>query len=295
MDNTQNDPEKFSRSSAIRAAPSDTECRVYEFQTASDFLKHVLLEKKHKNPLFSVRAWSKHLGFTSASMLASVLREDRRLKPALAIKIGRTLGLSEEERKYFEILALLENAQTLEEKAIYEDVLNFLRPRHEYLNVELEKFKLISDWYHSVILEMINLKGFLGELNFITSRIIGGLPAVTLQKAVVRLRALGLLKVRRDGKWVRTPKEPYSGEDVPNEAIRNHHSQMLDRAKLAIAEQSVTERVFWGSSIAIRLSDFNKVEKLIQQFHRQVHKLESKGDADEVYRLNTQFFKLTRK
>ncbi|PIR23654.1 MAG: hypothetical protein COV44_01660 [Deltaproteobacteria bacterium CG11_big_fil_rev_8_21_14_0_20_45_16] len=57
---------------------------LFEFSEARDWLAEVFRQKKMKNSRFSLRAWSKQLGFSSSNMLSMILRKERRLGPETA-------------------------------------------------------------------------------------------------------------------------------------------------------------------------------------------------------------------
>ena len=69
---------------------------------------------------------------------------------------------------------------------------------------------------------------------------------------------------------------------------------MMERARQALLEQKVGERDFRGSTFAICRKDYLQAKQIIKEFHAQMHQLMAKGDADEVYHIHTQFFRVTR-
>src|SRR3989338_5406897 len=143
----------------------------YKFTDPREFLASVFKEKQRKNPKFSLRSWSKQLGFQSPSVLSMVLRGERKLQLDRLTKIADALSLSILEKQYLQVLNLYSNATKSSEKQLYADLLNQIRPDQEFSTLHLDQFRLISDWYHFAIYEMVDLKDFKLDYDFISQKL----------------------------------------------------------------------------------------------------------------------------
>jgi uncharacterized protein (TIGR02147 family) len=85
----------------------------------------------------------------------------------------------------------------------------------------------------------------------------------------------------------------YSGDKEASSAIRKHHEQYLEKATTAIAEQSLDERDFSGIVIPVDRKDIPKIKQEIKDFRKKINQTYRKKNADEVYRLSLQLFRLT--
>ncbi|MCX6126187.1 MAG: TIGR02147 family protein, partial [Proteobacteria bacterium] len=236
---------------------------IYNFDNPHEFLSAVYSFKKKKNPSFSLRAWSQQLGFKNPSMLSSVLRKTRSLRPALVSRIAHNLTMTENERRYFELLSLIHNASTPEEKTLYIDLARSLRPEQAVFNLELEQFRLIADWHHLAILEMIELKDFDPTPSAIAKRLGGAIEPAMAATALERLMSLGLARKNAAGLYEKTSAELYVGKGISNEAIRAHHLQMIEQSVEALKHDETFDRNIQSTSIPVMKKDIPKAVELI--------------------------------
>lgn len=267
---------------------------IYNFDNPHEFLNAVYSSKKKKNPSFSLRAWSQQLGFKNPSMLSSVLRKTRALRPTLASRIAHNLAMTESEQRYFELLSLIYNAPSPEEKTLYIDLAKTLRPEQAVFNLELEQFRLIADWYHLAILEMIELKGFDPSPSAIARRLGCAIEPAMASIALERLTNLGLVRKNAAGTYEKTSSELYVGKGISDEAIRTHHLQMIEQSVEALKHDEPVERNIQSTSIPVIRRDIPKAVALINKFHADLRKIATSGKADEVFCVNTQGFNLTK-
>ena len=83
---------------------------------------------------------------------------------------------------------------------------------------------------------------------------------------------------------------------VPNEAFRQFHRQLMEKAIESLATQTPATRVSSSDVIAIDSKYLPKVDRLSRDFSREVMKLaEKSATKDSVYSLVVHFFRLTDK
>ena len=103
---------------------------VYYYHDPVDFASAVFECRQSRNPKFSFRAWSLQLGYRTPSYLAQVLKRQRKLKLEMARKIALNFCLSAMDQKYFEAMVLLQNCRSAEERILYGELLESVRPKH---------------------------------------------------------------------------------------------------------------------------------------------------------------------
>lgn len=272
------------------------ECVVYNFTKSNDFLAALLMEKKSKNAGFSLRAWCKQLGFRNPSTLSAVLQGRRHLSPELAHRLAGSLCVTNEERRYFEVLAMMDKAKTPIERDVYIGILDSIRPlSHRITPLEVEHFRFIAEWHHVAILEMVSLKDFENDAKWIADQLGPEISVAAVQEAIARLIKLGWLELDAHKRLVKKVGRYFVGDSVPSDAVRNHHEQMIERAKLALHTQSFGERDFRGTTLAIKEEHLPNLLEAAKTFHDSVHKFNADRDADKVYRINTQVFRINQK
>ena len=271
--------------------------QIYNYSQPKEIVTAILRERQKRNPNYSLRAWAKQLGLANHTLLSLIMRGKRKLKASLAQKMIASLNLGKKERKYFELLVLLDNAKDVVERELYQDMINHLHPHKTKVHhVEIDYFRVIADWYHFAILEMIALKDFRYDVGYIAKRLGTEVSAVEVEQALERMIRLQLVEV--DAKGVL--RRGNEGDSLlvefqgASEAIRKHHSQMIDKAKKAITEQKIDERNLRATTLSIKEENKKELIEVIKRFHREIEQYAvSDGSGDQVYQLNTQFFRLT--
>jgi uncharacterized protein (TIGR02147 family) len=267
---------------------------IFAYASARDFLRDVLAHKKSRNQLFSIRAWSKQMGFPCHTSLVFLLSGKRRVRPDHLEKLNRGLRLAGDEEKYFRLLVQRDNALTPIERAEAEAHLGLLRPSREQLQLEQEKFLYVAEWLHMAILEMCELEGFRSSPTWIAERLGGSATPAEVSAAIRRLVKLELLK--RDGvKLLKTHQHLTTAGDRASAAIREHHKQVLALAARAVDEQTVEERILNSSAFTIDTARLPEAKQLIVRFRAEMAKLLEKSGGDETYELSVQLFRLTKK
>ena len=272
---------------------------IFYFEDPIAFLNSHFREKQKKNPKFSLRAWARQMGYQNPSLLFQVLRGERRLKMDLAMKLATNMQLKGKALRYFELIVLNRTCQTEAEKRVYEAMLTKMRPKkfQELHHLSAEMFLAASDWYHWAILAMVVLPDFEPDVEWMHRRLEGDVDKRTLKAAWERLLRLRLVSQGPDGKYRRGDHENnilFIASQVPSAAIRQYHSQMIEKARAAVETQTVEERLLWGATMPIRKENLPKVAEILAEAHKQVMELEAPENGEEVYQLNSQFFRLTK-
>ncbi len=276
----------------IGSAPMNKD--VYRFQNSIDFLQFEFARKKIKNPKFSLRAWSSQLKFKNPAFLSQILSRKRKLKLDLAKRISNNLGLSSEEAKYFETLVLLENAKTVEEKNLVHDLLVSIGNENNYssIPISLDVFKFVADWSHIAILEILNLKDFDGTQKFIELYMSEALSSAQVKLTIERLVRLDLVANTKGKLSRRKDSSILFDANIPSEAVRSYHAQMLQRAQRSIEEQSLEQRDLRSSTLCFKNEDYKKAKQIIAECHKKLSLLSRDRNGEMIYQLNTQLFEL---
>ncbi len=268
---------------------------VYEYPNSREFLLAVFKQKQDKNPRYALRSWSKQMGFCNPMLLSRLLNNTTKMQPEVSRKISQALSLSTEESKYFELMSLFELANTPSEKELYQELIQSLRPELHFTSLEIDRFRAISDWYYLPIIEMTFLKDFESTPEWIAKRLGHGVTAEMAKVAIERLIRLGLLKRGTHGKLRKAPKgRLWAGDQGMQQAVQQYHTEMLERGKKAIAHQTPDERYLSSSTVVIKKSDLEKIQKIIQKCAQSIGRCSAQSDEGEaIYHVNIQCFRAT--
>lgn len=267
---------------------------VFDYKSARQFLLDTLAEKQRKNPGYSLRQWCQKMGLTSHTLLTLLLQGKRPLRIKHTQFLSKGLELNSQENLYFQALIQMEGATTPEEKDLCRIWLSDLHPGGNFSTRELDEFSVIADWVHMTILSMTRLKSFKGTPEEIRKKLGNKVSIHEVRAAVNRLSGLGLVEIK-DGVLLSTFSRVVTKDDIANKGAREYHRQVITLAQEAIESQSVDEREFQSFGLAIPKDKLALAKKMIRKFRTQFAEAVGAevGEADEVYQMNMQFFRLT--
>lgn len=281
-------PGSNSATSASLPAPS-----VFTFASFGEYLAAYVEFMRAKNPAFSARALAKRLR-RSPSLLTMIARGERRAQPDLVQDLAEHIGLTPVERDFAEALLNFERAKSQPARARFAAKLRLLKPSNDDLLLTLDQFELVSNWHHSVILELIRLPRFREEPEEVARYLGITVTPDMVRESITLLERLGLAARDAKGKLYKTNETIRTPEGFPSQAIRAHHKQMLMRAHQAIERQPVPVRLFSSATLPVPASKVKEIADRIVAFREQLMAdLDLTANPDEVYHLNFQFFRST--
>jgi uncharacterized protein (TIGR02147 family) len=254
-------------------------------------LQSELNRRRLANPLYSLRAFSRTLGLSPAH-LSKVLRGEKSLSLDSAVKVAERLQYSENESVQF--------CQMVQESHIrsprLKRALKLESPGEEGeapSSLSLEAFQVISDWYHLALREFTECRDFRPDPAHISNRL--GISCDEARLALIRLEKLGLLE-KKAGSYRKTAASVATAKsDRPREALRQFHSQMIEKAKRSIEARQSEEREISGVTLPISREKIEIAREEIARFQKRMLALMDSSRPTEVYQLNVQFFPLTEK
>lgn len=250
------------------------------------------LERRHQaHPRYSMRAFARDLDISPAQ-LSLVLNGKKGISEKAALKIADRLSLSMTEKQVFCDLAIVSDSKSRDKRREAQERLVMNDKNRPDSMIAMDAFRVISDWYHFAIMELTCQMGFVSSVDYIQDQL--GISKFEVEQAIERLENLRLLELR-DGRWYQTSVDLSTTSDIPSEAIRKFHMQVLEKAMLAIQLQPVNERDVSSLLLGIHRDDLPRYKSAIRDFHREISSIaESRKDCTNVYCFGTQFFKLTK-
>jgi uncharacterized protein (TIGR02147 family) len=246
-------------------------------------LRQELLDRCKRNPTYSLRAFASHLDM-DPSTLSKILNGKRPLGRKLVLQLGSKMGLSTREIGAFLNRASSGAAEDAAESADHE----------MGLRLALDRFAVISDWYHFAILELMQVKAFRPEASWIAKAL--GLKVIEVDAAIERLERVGLLKIHGNGQWqdLSYGFSTSIGPDMISTAHRRLQEQFLEKSAQALVCVPIQDRDHTTMTVAIDKSRLPVAREKIKRFRRSLAKFLSEGDVlDDVFNLNIALFPLT--
>jgi uncharacterized protein (TIGR02147 family) len=172
---------------------------------------------------------------------------------------------------------------------LWKDIESQLGQSKVFSHLDIEQFKLISNWQHFAILELCELENFESDAGWIACQL--GISELQATDALQRLIGLGLLT--KVGKHLKKTKD-CAIKSVPSDAIKRFHLEHLENAKSALKDIPFSERDFSGTTVATNPKQIEKAKKMIQEFRRELTSVLESGPKTRVYHLSVQLFPLNK-
>ena len=265
---------------------------IFEHSSYRSYLKSVLVERMKANPSYSLRALARQLGL-SCSQLSETLNQKANFSSASLRKISKKLGLNTQESAYLYGLGELENEKDPEFRESVLKELQGLRPgKRPIHDLSLDHYKQISEWHHSVILEMVYLPDFVFTSENIAKRL--SLKKLEVDLALERLLRLELLQQDEHGKFFRPKQDILFRSAEKNEAMRKLYRQMLEKISDALETQAPGERYSGYETLPFSPEAMPEMAALFNDFFERAIEVSRKYPTKKnVYHLALHFFNLT--
>lgn len=249
-----------------------------------NLLRSQLLLAQSKNPKYSLRSYSKKLGI-HVGALSYIINGKRNVSRSLAEKITRKLLVDPGKRA--EILSLFPEKRKYQTVAQKEAA-----PEPKFLQIEASEFRLIAEWEHYAVLNLIKTKDFQSDVAWIADRL--GITATRTRDVIERLVILGFISKDINGNLSRVAAQLRSSDDTVDMSVRKSHDESLELARESLHRDEVKERDFTSITMAIDPAMIDAAKERIRKFQDEILDILCADEATEVYRMSVQLFPLTK-
>jgi uncharacterized protein (TIGR02147 family) len=267
---------------------------IFEHNNYRSFLKAVLADKIAANPQFSLRSFGLALGISHAA-LSQVFNGKKNISYERALDIAQKLKLEETEQEYLCLLVQIETVRDMEKKIALHEKLNKLRPASRPTDLNMDIFRVISEWYHFPILSMTRLKNFKFTPKNIAKRL--GISELEAAVAIERLVRVEFLEQKADGTWAECKSYLMIDSETPSSALRKFHRQMLEKSMKSIDDQKAVDKVNGSETFAFNPKSIKAARDITEKYFNEMvdlsEKTQKKDGATDVFHLQVNFFNLT--
>lgn len=258
---------------------------LFEYDSLSEFLNSEFFKRKHRNGSYSLRAFARDLGL-SPSSLSDILRSRKNVGEKTAEKIADKLRLKIKEKAYLKDLVLAESAKSEKVRAHAVERIEAAKKTVRYRPLAEDQFKLISDWYHAAILELVNVAGFDSSPKWIANRL--GIQIDEAKAALTRLEGLRMLK-KVGGAYRAVEDDGYEAIiEQPSSAIRKFQRQVISMSIDSLFEDSGDEREILSMILAVPRSQLPAfrmdMRKFVSDFWQKIEDV----PKDDLYSFSMQ-------
>ncbi len=244
------------------------------------FLAREFRARNERNPNFSLRSFARALDM-DPSLLSKLINGKRKMTNKQITKLGEKLGLSAIEIEDFQTIKGSKQKQSQVDR--------------EYQQITVDQFEVISRWQHYAILELMTLKTFRPDKNWIAKSL--GISLEQLEKSLKSLLNLGLLKIE-DEKWIDTSSgftTHIQGKNYTNYAFRQAQKDLLLKSVEALETIPIEKRDHSSMMLTTNPEKIDQAKDMITKFRRELTEfLEDCSDKTAVYQMQFSLFPLSK-
>lgn len=267
---------------------------IFHYTTLESYLGRYFQYRKALNPSFSYALWARKLGVKSPATLHMITKGQRTPGKNLILKLKKDLALNSDEGRFFEILVDLKKHKSHLTASL--ELMKELESRHPdkgFKLIDHDEFKMISNWYCWALLEMMNLKGFQENPQWIVEKMEYAVSESEIREALATMERMQLLGRDRNGKLIRTSKPLKTRSDRAFEGIRNFHAQVLKNATESLHKHSVEERNFECLTLSMSSSKISDAKKMIRDFVDEFCRKFDDPNANRVHQMQVSLIPAT--
>ncbi len=268
---------------------------ILEYTDYRQYIADYYADRKAKTA-FSWQEFAKTAGFSSPVYLKYVSEGRFNLSAEAASRTAQAMHLADYEREFFVEMVKFDHAKNDDEKrAAFSKMVSIAESRKAKI-VDGESFRFFEDWKNPVLRELAPAMPGAKPLAM-AHACRPEVSAAEVSDALSFLVKADLLKKDKDGNYAQTDKVVTTGpmEFTPL-AVRGLHRQMGEFALDAVENVPQDERHFSGLTLGITREAYEKIVQRIAEFRKDIIAIAtSEAATEEVYRLNVQFFPMTKK
>lgn len=256
-----------------------------------DILNEQLEVRSAKNSSYSLRAFARDLEL-SPSRLSQILNKKKGLSEEAAVALAEKLGLSDREQSYFVLSAKSQHSRSLKVKAeATKDLKDIMSPKLKSMPINNREFELAHSWYHMAILELMELRDCEHSPEWFAKKL--NIKKIIVKNALERLEKIGWIKLQ-NGSYCANFEANESPNDLPSDAIKKFHDDMLKKAEAALFTDDINHREFQNMTLAFSLAQMQEAKEAIRSFQKEFAKkfYPDTQERDSVYQLSVQLFRL---
>ncbi len=252
-------------------------------------------EERKKNSAFTWREFAKIAGFTSPSYLKLVCDGKSSLSRVTINRVAAAMGLIGYEIDYFEAMVNFGNAQKDDVKKAYLDRMMAISVANKIRVVDEDAFEYYDSWKNPVVRELAPMMpgAMPGDIAKACTQEIS---ALEVRKSLRFLEKAGFLKQTAENVYEQTEKAVSGSKEALPLAIRMMHREMGRLGIESIDQFGSAERNVTGVTLGVNREGYEEIVKALDACRKKIISIAARcGTLDQVYRLNLQFFPLSKK
>ncbi|MGZ5279446.1 MAG: TIGR02147 family protein [Pseudobdellovibrionaceae bacterium] len=266
---------------------------ILNYRDYRKFLEDSYYYKKSQRSGFSFRRFSQLCGISSPNYLQLVMQNKRNLSVALADTVADVLHLSAPEKEYFCALVELDLLPAIEKEKVQKRLLSSIKCLVAK-QMPKEQFRILHEWYHLVIRELVLLPDFQNNGEWISEKLRRLISPQHADESLSLLLRTGFLK-HIDSKYIQTDPVIETTDGFHELAVLKMHSETLKNWLLFINDTHRDQRELGILTIPIANSKIPEFKRRIQNFQDEIIGwLQDETNPDQVVQLGTYLIPISK-
>jgi|GEM_PF-6471128 len=269
-------------------SPTFAQLDVYEFNGFPQLMAHLQAQFPGRKAKMSLAQAARKFGFRSPRAIAMLTKGTRAPSAELLQRLSRTLDLSDGEFRYVQLLAAKQRhaLKGLNTSMIDEELKRLCPSRIYKEKLSNAAFAHIAQWHSVVIVQMFESPKAPKTAKEISDRLKGRVSEEEVVSTLENLCFLGLLE-RHERTWRVSKQIPrlFGENTVSSLAVRSYHKQNLERAKVALDEQSLETRSFQSATLRISPAKIPAIKRELQSLLQELCLRYHDSSASAIYQL----------
>lgn len=252
-------------------------------------------EERKRTSAFTWREFAKNAGFASPVFLKLVCDGKSSLSRVTMNRVALAMGLVGYEVEYFEAMVNFGNAQKDDDKKTYLDQMVSISAANKVRVIDEDAFEYYESWKNQVVRELAPMMpgSMPGEIAKACAQ---NVTAPEVRKSLNFLEKAGFLKQTGENVYEQTDKAVSGSKEALPLAIRMMHREMGRLGIQSIDEFSPEERNVSGVTLGVNREGYEEIVRELDACRKKIISIAARcGKLDQVYRLNLQFFPLSKK
>lgn len=267
---------------------------VFEYADYRRFLGDYYRDRKAKDPRFSHRFIAGQVRAGSSGWYSDIVKGRGNLSGGHLVSLLKVLRLAPAEAEYFEVLVRFDQASSMDEKNLFYKRLLSLKGVKPEL-VGMDKFEFYSEWYHSIIRELLFFYPFRGDFVALGKKLIPSIGASEARKSILLLERLGFIRKEAFGSY-----KAASAALKKDSAFKSLHLSNFFKVNASLGMESLDrfpkeERDVSAMALSLSPAGFRRLKDEIRALQeRMLAMMESDDNPDRVYQCNFHVFPVTK-
>jgi uncharacterized protein (TIGR02147 family) len=266
---------------------------IFGYYNYRKYLQDFYEYRKSAHKYFSYRAFAQKAGYTSSGLYLDLVKGRKNITDQLVSKFAKSLGLSEKEAIYFQLMVDYTHAGSPESKQEIFEKMSGMLPRSMKILTRNQR-EYYSKWYYVAVRESLGVLNITDNYQDLALFLAPRISLPQAKQAIQLLASLELIE-KCDGFWRSRNNTISSGSEVDPLMVHQFQKEMVDLGKQAIGHFSRERRNISCTTMSVSPMGLERIIHKIDIFRREVIEI-VRSDENErlVCQLNIQFFPLSK-